>query len=426
MSRLRIYGAQFVLGLVLALTLWTYVSFTTNPNATRQITTPIRIVGLQPGLTIINNGTGLPEFFSQSTTVTITGPKQDIDQLASNELQATLVLDNLQPGVADVPVTVIGPDFVRVRNRVPSEVTLRLARELTATIPITIVKQGQPPFSFSIGTMTQGAQEAVVRGPEELVKRVVAAMGEIDLQGQTVDLATTLTLDAVDVAGDAVEGVSITPQSVSVRVPIVAQFGVQQVSVVPTLKGQPAPGFAVGRIDWEPKIVEIFTSGIVTSTLATEPVLLDGLSNNVTQTVVLQRLPSVITRPQTVAVTVSVEIVPISVPSQLPLLVPVSPTNLGEGLTAPAAEPASVQVTLAGPFEQLSQLANTPGAVAATVDLRDLGPGTYNLPVQIRVPAGLQLISPAAPTVSVTIYPPPTPTPSPTAGATAGPIETVP
>jgi YbbR domain-containing protein len=275
--------------------------------------------------------------------------------------------------------------------------------------------------------MTQGAQEAVVRGPEELVRRVVAAMAEVDLQGQTVNLATTLTLNAVDNDGGPVEGVIVTPETVSVRVPIVAQFGIQQVSVVPALEGRPAPGFAVGRIDWEPKIVEVFTSGVVTTTLATAPVNLDGLSSGITQTVLLQHLPNVITRPQTVPVTVSVEIVPISVPSQLPLLVPVSPTNLGEGLSAPAAEPASVQVTLAGPFEQLSQLANTPGAVVATVDLRDLGPGTYNLPVQITVPPGLQLVSPGAPVVSVTIYPPATPTPqsspSPASTSTAEPIE---
>lgn len=419
MSRLRIYGAQFVLGLVLALTLWTYVSFTTNPNATRQITTPIKIVGLQSGLTIVNTGTGLPESFSTSTTITVTGPQQNIADMATSEIQATLNLDKLGPGVADVPVTVEAPDFVRVRSRSPSEVTLRLVRDLAVTVPITIVKQGQPPFSFSVGTMTQGAQEAVVHGPEELVRRVVAAMAEVDVQGQTVDLATTLTLNPVDRSGDPVEGVTVTPQSVSVRVPIVAQFGVQQISVVPALKGQPAPGYAVGRIDWEPKIVEIFTSGVLTTTLATEPVSLDGLTSGITQTVTLQRLPNVITRPQTVPVTVSVEIVPIAVPSQLPLLVPVSPTNLGEGLIAPAAEPASVQVTLAGPFEQLSQLANTPGAVAATVDLRDLGPGTYNLPVQIQVPAGLKLISRVAPIVSVTIYPPPTPSPQPSTTPTA-------
>ena len=83
MTRLRIYGAQFVLGLVLALTLWTYVSFADNPNTTEEVTTPVRIVGLQPGLTTVNTGTGLPEEFVGSTVLTVSGPQRNIERLTS-------------------------------------------------------------------------------------------------------------------------------------------------------------------------------------------------------------------------------------------------------------------------------------------------------------------------------------------------------
>ncbi len=437
MTRLRIYGAQFVLGLVLALTLWTYVSFTTNPNSTRMITTPVRVVGLQPGLTIVNTGTGIPESKEISTTLTISGPEDDIGDLTSADFEASLNLDAVGPGVADVPINVEGPDAVRVRSKSPSQVTLRLARELTATVPITIDVQGQAPFSVDVGELTQGAQEAVVRGPEDLVQRVVAARAEVNLQGQTVDLETTLELQPVDAAGDPVEGVTVEPERVAVRVPIVAQFDdVQQVSVVPALDGQPAPGYAVGAINWHPKIVQVIAPDIVTGTVSTEKIDLTGRSSGITTTVGLQGLPNVITRPEDLEVMVSVEIVPIVVPSQLPLLVPVSPINLGEGLSAPAAEPASVQITLAGPFEQLSQLANTPGVVTATVDLQGLGPGTYNLPVEIQAPPGLRIVSPGTSIVSVTIDPLPTPTPEPspspvttpesTPGVTAEPTPTSP
>ncbi len=78
MNRVRRHGAQFALGLLLALTLWTYVSFTTNPTATKQVTVPIDDVGLPSGLVVVNTASGLPMTFSAATTLTINGPKEDI------------------------------------------------------------------------------------------------------------------------------------------------------------------------------------------------------------------------------------------------------------------------------------------------------------------------------------------------------------
>ena len=428
MNRLPIYGAQAVLALLLALTLWTYVSFITNPNARRQLPTAVQVVGLPDGLILVDPGTGLPTDLTASTTLTISGPEREIEALSSADFTALINLDDAGPGVSRVPISVEGPDVARVRSREPDEITVRLARELVATVPVTTTLQGQPPFSFSVGRVTQGAREAVVRGPEDLVRRVVAAVATVDLQGQTVDLAATLPLTPVDAMGDPVEGVTITPEEVAVRVPILAQLGPQQVSVVPTLIGQPAPGYAVGNISVDPNVVEVVTSGVMTGTFSTEPIDLTGLTGPITRTVGLQRPPNVITRPADIPVTVRVSIVPIAVTSQLPLPIFVSPTNLGEGLSAPEAEPAAIQVTLAGQFDRLIEVANTPGAVVATVDLSGLGPGTYVLPVQITVPEGLELIAPIDPQVRVTIFPPPatpTPEPSPTSEPSPTPEPTI-
>lgn len=423
MNRMRIHGAQFALGLLLALTLWTYVSFTTNPNTTRQIPMSVEQLGPDDGLVVVNTETGLPETFAAQATLTVTGPQEELGGITASKFRATVDFAGLKPGVNRVPIKVTAPPSVRVQGYEPADVTVRLARDLARTVPITVKPRGQPPFSFSPGEISQGAREAVARGPEDQVQQVSAAVADLDLQGQTATVSATLPLRAVNRSGETVAGISLTPQRVSVQAPIVAQVAVQQVAVVPDLQGQPALGYAVASIDWEPKTIEVFTPGAITATLRTEPISLTDATSGITRTVGLQRMLNIITRPTIVRIAVRVGIVPIKVQSQLPQLVPVSPVGLGTGLVA-SAEPTSVSVTLAGPFDRLNRL--KPGDIAATVDLTGLGPGAFTLPVKVNVPAGLSLVPAAELRVRVTIRPAPTPTAEPGATPTAPPTATPP
>src|SRR5919202_1854531 len=106
MNRMRIHGAQFGLGLLLALTLWTYVSFTTNPNTPKQI--------------VVNVATGRPQSFSASTTLSIVGPKQEIQTLTPQDFPTTAHLENAKPGVNRVPITVEQkPRSVQIQSEMP-------------------------------------------------------------------------------------------------------------------------------------------------------------------------------------------------------------------------------------------------------------------------------------------------------------------
>ena len=204
MNRMRIQGAQFGLGLLLALTLWTYVSFTTNPNSTTLLVVPVKLIGPKPGLLLVDSTTGLPESFSVSTQLSFTGPQQEINRLTTSNVTASANLENAKPGVNHVSIDVTKPRFARIVGQSPSELTLTLARELVRTVPVTITAQGQVPFSFSAGHLAQGGHETSVRGPEDLVRRVVAAVGQVNLQGQTSDISTTQTLTPIDMRGSPV------------------------------------------------------------------------------------------------------------------------------------------------------------------------------------------------------------------------------
>lgn len=422
MSNIRRHGAQFALAILLALTLWTYVSFTTNPTATRNIVTTIERSGLADDLLVVDASTGLPTDEDLTATVTLSGPQQELGGIAPEDVHATVDLSGVGPGLAQLPVDVSVDQngLVRANTSRPAEITLRFAREVAATVPISVTQEGQPPFSFSAGELTQSADQTVVSGPEELVRQVAVARTVINTQGQTRDVAESLPLEPVNADGVVVEGVTLSPDQVRVNIPIVAQVDVQQVSVVPSIDGQPAPGYAVGSIDWSPKIIEVFTSGSVTGTLKTELIDIGGATGDVTSTVSLAQPGNLITRPQGVQVTVRVAIIPIAVPSQLPLIVPISPVGLGEQYDAVAA-PSYVQITLAGLLDRLTGI--TPEQIPATIDLAGLGPGTYTLPVQIDPPEGLEVVATSDPTVRITISELPTPTPEPT--ATSAPTPTL-
>ncbi len=425
MSRMRIHGAQLALGLLLALTLLTYVSFTTNPNATDEVTIPIEPVGLADGMLLVDPGTGLPTEISGETTVTFSGPENVIEDLPDDSFEATVNLDGLEPGVRRLEIDVDGPQTVRIQSKSPSEVTVRLARELVATVPISVEVAGQLPFAFEKGSISQGAHEAVIRGPEESVRRVVTATAELNLQRQISDVSITLPLTPVDAAGNPVEGVTINPEGVAVQVPIIPEFEAQQVSVVPDVTGQPAPGYVVESIDWDPKIIEVVASGAVSGTFQTEEIDLTGLTQPISTVVGLERIPNVITRPPDVQVEVRVSIIPIAVPAQLPLLVQISPVNTDPSLFA-SADPGSIEITLEGPLERLNELASGESVVVATVDLGGLGPGTHTVSVEIDKPEDLEIVSPLEPTVTVTLQPvaTPTPEPLPTSVPTPDPVPT--
>jgi len=98
--------------------------------------------------------------------------------------------------------------------------------------------------------------------------------------------------------------------------------------------------------------------------------------------------------------TVVIEISPAPVEREV-AGVPVRWRNLGQGLAAPRVTPAVTRVTVRGQRDVLAAL--RPDAVDAFVDLTGLGPGRYNLRVQVDPSQefGLRAVAPSV--VEVTI-----------------------
>jgi YbbR domain-containing protein len=178
--------------------------------------------------------------------------------------------------------------------------------------------------------------------------------------------------------------------------------GRRTVPIVPALDGEPAPGFVIGRVTSDPPTVDVEgpESRLKQLTGATtEPVVVTGSSGRVRDVVTVGISDSAVRLVQAQDAAVTVDVVPAPVERDL-LAVPVRWRNLGAGLRA-VVRPTLTRVTARGRREALAGL--TAGGIDAFVDLAGLGPGRYNLRVQVDPSQtfGVSAIEPAA--VDVTI-----------------------
>jgi YbbR domain-containing protein len=196
-----------------------------------------------------------------------------------------------------------------------------------------------------------------------------------------------------------VEVAQIIPNTLAVDL---EKSGRRTVPVVPALDGEPAPGFVIGRVTSEPPTVEVAgpESRLKQLTGATtEPVQVTGSRTRVRDVVTVGMTDSSVRLVQPQNATITVDVVP--APVERPLAgVPIRWRNLQAGLTA-TIRPILARVTARGTEAAVADL--QAGAVDAFVDLYGLGPGRYNLRVQVDPSQtfGISAIDP--PVVDVTI-----------------------
>jgi YbbR domain-containing protein len=178
--------------------------------------------------------------------------------------------------------------------------------------------------------------------------------------------------------------------------------GRRTVPIVPALDGEPAPGFVIGRVTADPPTVDVAgpESRLKQLTGATtEPVQVTGSRARVRDVVTVGITDSAVRLVQAQDATITVEVLPAPVERDLSG-VPVRWRGLGAGLTA-QVRPTLTRVTVRGRRDALADL--RAGGIDAFVDLAGLGPGRYNLRVQVDPSQtfGVSAIDPAV--VDVTI-----------------------
>jgi len=263
-----------------------------------------------------------------------------------------------------------------------------------------------------------------VKGPTSYVTRVVEAYTTLSIEGAEENVDETLTIRPRDDEGDSVPYVSLTPNSVDVRIPIEPSGYHSTLAVKAVLTGEVASGYRITDIALDPPTVTIFgdpadLAALEEGFIETKPINVAGAQRDVVVRPGLGVPPKVTVVPgQQVEVRVSVE----AIQSSLTITSTPELQGLEPAYTA-TLSPDVVQVVLNGPLPRLESLG--PDDVRVVLDLFELSVGTHQIEPEIIAPEEVTPQSVIPATVQVRIAPVPTPTPLPESTITSTVTSTI-
>jgi len=257
------------------------------------------------------------------------------------------------------------------------------------TLRVPLEMQNMPEGIEMVGD-TPGTVDVRVRGGSSALSALSAGdvMAVMDLSGARIGRHLFhLASDAVRVPF-GVEVKSVLP----VTTTLVFERSVTKIlPVVPTIEGQPAPGFAVEGVVTDPKEVEAIGPESAMRGLqqaVTESVQIEGAKASVRETVSIG-LPNVAARLRNSRTAkVLVEVVPAKNERTIGN-VPIKALRIATGHGA-RVEPAVAVVTVRGAEDVLQKL--TAAALEASVDGAGLAPGSYDLSVTIAPGKGFAVV----------------------------------
>ncbi len=408
--------STFALSFLLALLVWFVAVSEANPFEERTLAAPLTVEMLNKPDDLIITGVAPA---TAETVVTIRAPRAVWDNLAADRVRVRADLAGLEAATYEVPLQweIAGEAAARVVQLEPALIQVTLERRTEREKSVRLDQTGEPAPGYEAGRESLDLRTAVVSGPASAVDRVSELVATVSLANLKNNVDQSVVLVPVDVAGLPVTGVTVTPATVAVRVPITQKVGSRDVAVRALIRGQIAAGYRITNITVAPPIITVSSAdparvSELPGFVETEPLDITGASDDVTQRLSLT-LPegvSPLGDDPTVVVQVSIAAIEGSTQVQRPLEL----QNLGAGLVArPSLE--SVDLLLSGPIPILEALKDSD--VRVLLNLQDLAAGTYQLtPEVVILPDQVSAVTvrPSAVEVVIERGTPPTRTPTPT------------
>lgn len=372
------------LAVILAFFVWALASLQQDPILENTISAPVVVTGqLLPNETL--SASTLPP----TVTVRIRAPQSVFEGMGVNGVQVPVDLTGLGVGehVVQLTPSINGAPTMLMSSR-PNTATVTIEQVADATFPVRISLIGTPAIGYRPLEPVAEPKQVQVSATQQVISRVVSIDAIVTVENVRSSVDQTVRLVARDGDGNILSGVTIAPDSANVKVPMEQLSNYRDLAVRVRLSGEPAQGYAITNIAYQPQVVTVFGPSEAIQQLPgfieTLAVPVEGATGDVERRVGLNVPPNVslVTDNQSVSVQVRVE------PQQGALTVSRRPSVVGvtEPLTATVSPPV-IDIVLSGPLPLLNSL--TEEDVRVLVDGANLDIGLHQVPPNVIPPDGV-------------------------------------
>lgn len=403
----------FLWAFALAVAVWVSSVTSADPDQTRTLpaSVPVEIIGQSTDLVF-------SEAIVRGVEVTLRAPTSVWKLIEADPqiVRAILDVSGLSAGEHTLDLQIqVNARPVQVVAVSPGTLTFNFEPLTRKVLGVDLRLSGEAAVGYQVGEVSLDPTTVTVSGAQSRVDEVKRARVSIDLNRIRENFDQFIKVEALDERGLPVGGVSVSPETIHVSLPISQQGGYRDVAIKVTTLGRVASGYRLTDISVSPPVVTIYSddSDLINSlpgVLETQPLDLQNAQDDITTRLKLSLPAGVsIIGEQTVLVQAGVSPIESSV------------TISGQRIEIVGLEndlnvqisPSNVDIILSGPLPILDTL--TRQSVRVIVDLTGLEAGTHQLSPSVELlVANIAVESILPNTIEILLSPLDVPTATPT------------
>lgn len=409
-----------VLAVVISVLIWLVVVNVSDPvTSTTFSGVPVEIIN---GEVLTSQGKIYEMTSADTVTVTVSAKRSILDSISKDYLKAVADMNDLDEKKGTIRLKVESNKYnekIESMKAKEETITVEIDNLLKRQLPITTSVTGTPAEGYVIGDVTMDQNIVRLSGPEKIVSQISKVVAEVSVDGMSSNVSTTVDLKMYDSDGEQISssGVSKNISSVAIVTEILAT---KEVGIKAYTSGEVAEGYGMtGNITVSPATVVVagkakVLKGINDITIPSSDLSVADATETVNATFDLaDYLPESVrfAEPdQDTTVNVSVEILAKEEQKAEISRYMIVVQNMPEGFKGTFRLDEVIPVTLVGMPEAMDKLEEEPMTVCIDVaaymkdkGISELADASYDVPLTIKLPTGVELKENKTYTVSLRV-----------------------